>query len=142
MSFVKFASALALVGVMAASAASAADLTVTIKHVRSAEGVISVAIYNTADGFLEDNAEVRAIDVKAMVGETPVTFKDLQPGTYAVAAFHDENASGEFDTTFIGLPEEGYGFSNGASASFGPPAFEEAAVTVDGSATTELPLNY
>jgi uncharacterized protein (DUF2141 family) len=39
----------------------------------------------------------RTIDSRALAGETPATFMDLRPGTYAVAAFHDENASGEFD---------------------------------------------
>lgn len=70
-------------------------------------------------------------------------FANLRPGIYAAAAFHDENRSGDFDTNFIGLPREGYGFSNGARALLGPPAFEDASVElVRSSAETDLPMNY
>jgi len=70
-------------------------------------------------------------------------FANLWPGIYAAAAFHDENRSGDFDTNFIGLPREGYGFSNGARALLGPPAFEDASVElVRSSAEIDLPMNY
>jgi uncharacterized protein (DUF2141 family) len=36
----------------------------------------------------------------------------LPPGQYAVQVMHDENDNGKFDTNFVGLPIEGYGFSN------------------------------
>ncbi len=130
---------LVLLGV---GAAQAADLTVTIRHRRSTQGVISVALYNSKNGFLEQGAEVRSIDVRPQGDETPVVFKDLPPGDYAIAAFHDENASGEFDTNFLGMPEEGYNFSNGAKAFLGPPAFDEAAVPVDTTVKTELEMSY
>jgi uncharacterized protein (DUF2141 family) len=31
------------------------------------------------------------------------------------------------DFNFLGMPLEGYGFSNDASAPFGPPSFDDAA---------------
>jgi uncharacterized protein (DUF2141 family) len=77
-----------------------------------------------------------------MEGETPVVFNDLPPGEYAAAVFHDENSSGAFDTNFLGLPEEGYGFSNGTRAGFGPPSFDEAAVAVTSEAVTEVEMTY
>ncbi|MSO75252.1 MAG: DUF2141 domain-containing protein [Alphaproteobacteria bacterium] len=129
-------------GLVLIGTAHAADLTVTIRHLRSTQGVVSVALYNSAYGFLEDGAEVRSADVWPTGDETPVVFKDLPPGEYAIAAFHNENASGEFDTNFLGMPEEGYGFSNGAKAFLGPPAFNEAAVPVENAANTELDMSY
>ena len=63
-------------------------------------------------------------------------FKDLKPGRYALAVYHDENGNGEFDRTWIGLPAEGLGFSNGAWIGLGPPSFEEAAVTLKGQEQT------
>jgi uncharacterized protein (DUF2141 family) len=35
------------------------------------------------------------------------------------------------DTNFIGMPEEGYGFSNNAKVFFGPPNFGAASFTID-----------
>lgn len=135
-------SAATAIGLTLVGTAQAADLTVTIRHLRSTQGVVSVAVYNSAHGFLESGAEMRSADVTPIGAETPVVFKDLPPGTYAIAAFHDENASGGFDTNFLGMPNEGYGFSNGAKAFLGPPAFNDAAVPVDVAANTELDMSY
>ena len=48
-----------------------------------------------------------------------------------MAAFHDANGDGELNANFVGMPTEGYGFSNGARGFMGPPAFGAAAVTVE-----------
>ena len=63
----------------------------------------------------------------AQVGS--VVFKyDLPPGVYAVNAFHDENNNGKFATNFIGLPLEGYGFSNDVRPNLlSAPSFNKAA---------------
>ena len=142
MSPVRLASSFAVAALLTVNAVAAADLTVRIEHVRNSEGIISIALYDAKDRFLADGAAVRSADVHAVQGETPVTFRDLPPGEYAAAVFHDENASGQFDTNFIGLPEEGYGFSNRAKAGFGPPSFDEAAVIVTSQAQTEVELSY
>ena len=69
--------------------------------------------------------------------------QDLAPGRYALSAFHDENDNGELDTNLMGIPSEGYGFGNDASAAFGPPSFEAAAVDVDAaSGVTALTMAY
>ena len=39
--------------------------------------------------------------------------------------FHDENSNEELDTNFIGIPKEGFGFSNDAFGKFGPKKFKE-----------------
>jgi uncharacterized protein (DUF2141 family) len=50
--------------------------------------------------------------------------KDLPPGKYAIACFHDANADGKLNTNMMKLPVEDYGFSNNARGTFGPPAIE------------------
>ncbi|MGD9538424.1 MAG: DUF2141 domain-containing protein [Alphaproteobacteria bacterium] len=130
------------IGMVLAGTAQAADLIVNVREVRSTQGVIALAVYDSEDGFLADDAAVASATVSPAAGGTEVVFKDLPPGTYAVAAFHDENESGKFDTNFLGIPKEGYGFSNGAKAVLGPPAFEDAAVPVESEAVTELDLSY
>jgi uncharacterized protein (DUF2141 family) len=54
-----------------------------------------------------------------------IIFKDLKPGKYAFRFFHDENLSGIMETNGLGIPKEGYGFSNNASGMFGPMPFKE-----------------
>jgi uncharacterized protein (DUF2141 family) len=40
----------------------------------------------------------------------------------------------------FGMPNEPYGFSNGARGSAGPPKFSEAAITLDPDGTTSIAL--
>lgn len=70
-----------------------------------------------------------------------VTFPDVKPGTYAVKVFHDINSNGELDTSWIGWPQEPYGFSNDAPVNMGPPSFKLAAITVkEGAQTARINL--
>jgi len=123
--------------------ARADSLVVTVRDVRSNEGDIRIALYSSAYNFLVDGRTAATQSLSARRGDVKVVFANLQPGIYAAAAFHDENRSGDFDTNFIGMPREGYGFSNGAQAVLGPPDFEEASVKlVRITAETDLLLNY
>ena len=124
------------------TSAEAADLSVVVKPVRSDHGHISVAVYDNSMNFLMKGRQIASADVSPVVDSTTIVFMGLTPGNYAVAAFHDENDSGEFDTNFLGIPEEGYGFSNGAEAFLGPPSFAAALVVVERSAWTEIKLSY
>lgn len=58
--------------------------------------------------------------------EVVVILDSLSYGEYAVKVFHDENRNGELDTDFLGIPDEDYGYSNDASAWFGPPSWDKA----------------
>jgi uncharacterized protein (DUF2141 family) len=51
--------------------------------------------------------------------------KDIAPGKYGIRFFHDENGNGDIDTSAIGRPLEGYGFSNNPPARLGQPKFEK-----------------
>ena len=52
-------------------------------------------------------------------------FANLPAGDYAIKVFQDADDDGELDFGIMG-PSEAYGFSNGARATFGPPAWEAA----------------
>ena len=53
---------------------------------------------------------------------------NLKPGMYAISVLHDENSNKDMDQSKIGIPKEGYGFSNNASISLGPPSFQKAKI--------------
>lgn len=106
------------------------DLIVVVDHLRSARGQVRVALWRGPDGFTKADAALVKTAKPAEPGRVYFEFRGLPPGRYAVVSFHDENGNGEFDRTWVGLPEEGLGFSNGAWIKLGPPAFEEAAVEV------------
>ena len=54
-----------------------------------------------------------------------IEIDSLDPGKYAFKYFHDENSNKEMDASWIGIPKEGFGFSNNAKGTFGPPSYEK-----------------
>ncbi len=106
------------------------ELTVVIANLRSGDGQIRVALWNDPETFATEDTALAEANQAARPGESRFTFQGLPPGHYAVVGYHDENGNGGFDQTWIGLPDEGLGFSNGAWIGFGAPSFEEAAVEI------------
>ncbi|MBT5519863.1 MAG: DUF2141 domain-containing protein [Rhodospirillales bacterium] len=123
--------------------APAADLTVQVSGLRSDQGDVHMAVYNTPATFPDSDGMLHEVQTPIHQGMARYHFTNLHPGVYAIAIFHDENSNNDFDTNFIGLPLEGYAFSNDAQVFFGPPSFEEAQIQLspDGS-ETHIEMTY
>ncbi len=129
--------ALALAGLMvalSAGEAAANQVTLRIEGLRSDAGLVRIGIFKASESF-PSAGRVAGVEVDAKQGQVVAVIPGLEPGEYAIAIHHDEDGDGEFDTNFIGLPLEGYGFSNDAPVGFGPPDFEDAAIQVAGAET-------
>ena len=123
----------------------AADLSIEVRGVRSADGRVYVAVHGpeSKDTFPSGDDIVSGLREPARIGTLHFVVNDLPAGRYAVNAFHDENDNGELDTNLVGIPSEGYGFANDPSTTFGPADFEEAAVTVgETSGVAVLTMSY
>ena len=139
--FMIWGAALALA--LGSFSAAAADLRVSIQGVASSSGTLMIGLYDSEDhfrlavthagklGLLNDNARLIGIAMRAIAGTQSVVFTNLNPGRYAVIAFHDENDNSKLDEDWLGIPTEGYGFSNDAEGFLSAPSFEKAAVTLD-----------
>jgi len=112
------------------AAADGLDVTIVVDNLRSAKGWVQIALWFGPKGFTDADAAIAQAKQRARPGAVRFTIPGLAPGRYAVASYHDENGNDEFDQTWIGLPDEGLGFSNGAWIGFGAPGFEEAAVEI------------
>ena len=135
----------AAVAAMVAIPVLAADLSIEVRGVRSADGRVYVAVHGpeSKDTFPSGDDIVSGLREPARIGTLRFVVSDLPAGRYAVNAFHDENNNGELDTNLVGIPSEGYGFANDPSTTFGPPDFEEAAVTVgEASGVVVLTMSY
>ena len=140
----RFLAAAGLAGILSAPAL-AADLAVEVQGIRSGDGRLFVAVHSpeTREAFPAGAGMVAALQQSARVGTIRFVLRDLPPGRYAVAAFHDENGNGDLDTNLLGIPSEGTGFANDPPSSFGPPDFESAAVSVgDVPAAALMSLSY
>lgn len=108
-----------------------ADIVIEVNNLRNNKGSVLISLFNNEDDFPE-NAEKAIEKAKVEInGKTAfITFKNIPQGQYAAAILHDENKNLKMDFNFLGIPKEGYGFSNNAKGLFGPPHFNKAAFEV------------
>ena len=142
-----FAGAVASVfSMIAAATANSAELTVKIGGVRSDQGKVMVALHAPeAEVKFPDGAGTVAAQWRiAKSGTMQFVFADLPSGRFAVAVFHDENGNDTLDTNLLGIPKEGYAFSENARGFAGPPSFDAAAVDIASgeTKTTTAKLGY
>jgi uncharacterized protein (DUF2141 family) len=111
---------------------SSANLTLTVNKIKSDKGVVRVLLFDKAAGFPDvvENA-VKNASLKIIGNKAVITFENIPTGTYAISVFHDSENTGKLRTNNFGIPRDGYGFSNNASGTFGPPSFEKAAFKVN-----------
>ncbi|HKR26614.1 MAG TPA: DUF2141 domain-containing protein [Terriglobales bacterium] len=106
---------------------------VGIDGFRTDKGQVICSLYSSAEGFPKNAGEAIAHSKSPIANRhADCEFSGIQPGTYAISVFHDENSNGRLDTNFLGIPREGVGASNNARGHFGPPKFHDAAVAYSG----------
>ena len=122
-----------------------AVLTVKVDHIARKGGNLRLAIYD-AKSFADDDApSVADKIVTATPSKQSVTFDGIPPGTYAIKMFQDVNRNEKFDTNWLGLPAERYGFSNNAKPDWvrlSAPGFDAAKIELKpGANWTEIWLH-
>jgi uncharacterized protein (DUF2141 family) len=106
------------------------NLEVEITGIRNTKGQIKVGVYKDKATFPKTGSELKGINIFPVQKGANVAVFELSEGIYAVAVIHDENKNGKLDKNFVGIPKEGYGFSNNAKGKFGPPSFDKAAFSL------------
>ena len=89
------------------------SLTIEVKNLRNAKGIVQFALYNKDGSIPDEDYEnyYKILKGEIINGSSTITFKNIPSGKYAVNILHDENKNGKIDKGFI-LPIEGIGFSN------------------------------
>jgi uncharacterized protein (DUF2141 family) len=108
------------------------SVTVEVTNLKNNKGSILISLYNTAESFPENGKNAVAKTTAPIVGQKAmVTFKNLPYGKYAAAFLHDENNNLKMDFNIVGMPKEGFGFSNNPKVTLSTPSFEKAAFKLD-----------
>lgn len=111
---------------MSAGSAAAAKLDVEVSGLEK-KGRLMLAVVDSEGNWSSGEA---LVSVNARVTASTMKFCfDVPHGTVAVRVFHDENGNGELDQNLLGIPKEGYGFSNNPRV-MGPASFKDAALSV------------
>ena len=107
------------------------EVSATVTGLRSSKGQVLACLTSQPKAFPKCEKDPRARALIVPAGEqVELNFGSVPSGNYAIALIHDENANGKLDTRLM-MPSEGFGFSQNAPVSFGPPSFSTASFEVD-----------
>jgi uncharacterized protein (DUF2141 family) len=108
-------------------------VTVVLEGATASGGQIGVALFATDAGFPEQHqlAAMRSLQPRRAAVDS-VVFRDVPPGRYAVAAFHDLDADSTLRKSMLGAPQEPWGVSRDVRHRLRAPRFDEAALDVSG----------
>jgi uncharacterized protein (DUF2141 family) len=105
-------------------------LEVLVTDCHSAKGNLLISLFNNEKGFPSNPlSSYQQLVVKATAGTIKIKWDNIPEDVYAIAVLHDENGDGQLNTNFLGIPTEGFGFSNNKLGIAGPPSFQRASFT-------------
>lgn len=100
-------------------------INLTVDGVRNGNGLIAATLYaDDSRRFLVKHGSMYVGRTPAVQGETRFCLFVPKPGVYAIAIYHDEDASQKINRGgLLGIPTEGFGFSNNPPTIASLPAF-------------------
>lgn len=119
-------------------------LNVTVENVHSNSGLIALTLYaDDSRRFLARGGSLYVGRVDASTGTMRTCIFVPRPGVWALALYHDENGNRSFDRSGVGLPVEGYGFTNNPATLAGLPSFSSVRLNVARAGlTTRIQMRY
>ena len=121
---------------------SSSPLTIEIFGLRHSGGVVRLSLCDNSDCYRDEDGFVFSADIPALGDNISITTEPLPEGNYALIFYHDENDNRRFDVNFLGLPEEGFGFSRDAPILFGKPDFDEVSFRLTAGASIRAKMRY
>src|SRR5678815_335340 len=109
---------MAVVGTVGSAQPSQPGIHVEVLGIRNSTGAVACALFESPEGFPTEflHFATNIMMIKIRATKARCDFADIPPGTYALAVIHDENLDGKLAMNWLGVPQEGYGVSNDATA--------------------------
>jgi uncharacterized protein (DUF2141 family) len=111
-------------------------LTLIVNNLESSTAPVVVGVYKSNRKFLYKEGRIKEYKFTPNGKILTATITDLKYGEYAIAIYQDVNSSGKIDKNMIGIPTEGYAFSNNFKPKVKAPAFSDCMFVYDLSANT------
>lgn len=101
-------------------------ILIQVGNILNVTGKMNVALYNSEASFNNPNEAYRQLIVDVTGNNMELKMDSVPPGEYAIALFHDKNSDNALNQNWLGIPTEGFAFSNNAFGTFGPPSWSQA----------------
>ena len=111
-------------------------LNITISSLKNSNGNIHLQL-NDLSG-----KKIASMTEKIVKNQCNISFENIESGKYSIQYYHDENNNNKLDTSPNGIPTEGYGFSNNAMGTYGPPSIEDKTMIISDDKSIILEPEY
>jgi uncharacterized protein (DUF2141 family) len=111
---------------------SAQEVEVTITGLKTTKGQIVIGVFKDDPTFQKEDAFLSRKFAKKDIknGEMKIEF-EMEPGLYGLTLLDDENNSGLMEYNLIGIPKEGFGFSDYYHSGIKKPKFDAFKFTLE-----------
>lgn len=123
--------------------AAAQNVHVTVTNIRSGKGQLVLAVFKDQQSFKDNKPVKRQKYTKATLANGSVKFTvAMEQGTYGFSIMDDENSNSEMDYNMVGMPKEGFGFSDYYHTSLTRPVFSDFKFDLKGDKSVSIKLRY
>ena len=108
------------------------SMPVIVKNIRNLKGHLSIGVFKNASSFDKEKPfKIILIAKKEIENGTLKSSIVLPSGVYGLSILDDENSDYKMQYNLIGVPKEGFGFSNYYHSGFSKPNFNLFIVKVN-----------
>jgi uncharacterized protein (DUF2141 family) len=118
------------------------SIKIVLTNLQNKTGSVEIGVYGNPEGW-PYNPEYNFVFKKDSLVNRSIVFTvdSISCGSRAISVLDDENENHSMDYNVIGIPKEGWGFSNNPSfLRLKEPPFEECAFNLS-NGTEEVPIN-
>ncbi|MBT8494199.1 MAG: DUF2141 domain-containing protein [Deltaproteobacteria bacterium] len=118
------------------------QITIYMSGFRNAKGNAAIALFTSPKGWPEKGqlATFRR-EARIVKGKAKIVVKNVPPGEFAIALLHDENKNKKMEKNFLGMPQEGFGFSRNPKIKMGAPGWKKVALRLDPGKKVNVKIN-
>lgn len=111
--------------------AVAQNIDLVISGVKPGKGRALIAVFKDQESYEKREPFIGLkFDKNKIIDGQMTASIDLEPGVYGISFLDDKNKNGEMDSNWIGIPQEGFGFSNFEHKGFKKPHFDDFQIEV------------
>ena len=117
---------------LTAAGMEAQNIEVTVTGIRSEKGQIAIGVFLDNESFEEEKEYMGLKFPKTDLLNDTLTFSfSLAPGLYGLSILDDEDGDCKMKYGMLGIPREGFGFSNYYHTGVTKPKFDSFKFTVE-----------
>lgn len=111
-------------------------LEINIKNIKQSNGQLCIAFFATEQDFKSEKVyHLINYDKSKIKGSELHLTIPFKKGTYGISVLDDKNNNLQMDYNYIGIPREGFGFSNYMQTGVHRPVFSDFVFRIEGEKT-------